>query len=112
MSDVLRIRVDGTEEELQSFAQWLSDEPDIRYYALISWESPQTSEGEMGSALELVKLVIDSGFQMLNLGLAYVAWRGTRPTPSSVTVERAGVKVTLNDSDPEAIARLIRALEE
>jgi hypothetical protein len=112
MSQVVRVRVDGSEEELRSFARWLGEEPDIRHRALISWETPRPGEGEMGGAFDVVKLVIDSGFQIASLGLAYVAWRATRPRPTSVTIERDGVRITLDDGDPETVARLLRALDE
>jgi hypothetical protein len=61
---------------------------------------------------DVVKLVIDSDFEILNFGLAYVAWRATRRTTSPLTVERDGVGVTLDDGDPEVVARAIRAIGE
>lgn len=112
MSSVIRVRTDNGEAELRSFAQWLRDEPDVRRHAVISLEAAEVGEGEMGGALDVVKLVIDTNFQILNFGLAYIAWRATRPKAPAVTIERDGVKVTLDDADPEVVARLLRELEE
>ncbi|MGP4052966.1 effector-associated constant component EACC1 [Streptomyces sp. 2A115] len=112
MSNVIRVSADGVGDELRSFQEWLWNEPDVRRYAVISVEAAETGEGEMGGALDVVKLVIDTNFQILNFGLAYVAWRATRPRPTPVTVERDGVRITLDESDPEAVARLVRALDE
>jgi hypothetical protein len=112
MSDVIRVSADGADEELRSFREWLRDEPDVRRHALISLEATEGEEGEMGGALDVVKLVIDTDFQILNFGLAYVAWRATRPRPTAVTIERDGVKITLDESDPEVVARLVRVLGE
>jgi hypothetical protein len=112
MSDVIRVSADGAEEELRSFREWLRDEPDVRRHAIISMEAADTHEGAMGGALDVVKLVIDTNFQILNFGLAYVAWRATRPRPAPVTIERDGVKITLDESDPEVVARLVRELGE
>lgn len=56
----------------------------------------------MGGALDVVKLVIDTNFQALNLGLAYLAWRATRAKPSAMTIERNGVKITLTTPTPRS----------
>ncbi|MFB4299828.1 hypothetical protein [Actinomadura sp. NTSP31] len=115
VSNVIRISVNGdahgADEDLRSLQQWLRDEPDIRGHAVISAESAPAGEGEMGGALDVVKLVIDTGFQVMNFGLAYAAWRSTRPRPAPVTVERGGTRIVLDDDDPETIARLLRALD-
>jgi hypothetical protein len=112
VSRVIRVSADNAEEELFSFCQWLQDEPDIRRHAVVSLESSAVGEGEMGGALDVVKLVIDTNFQILNFGLAYAAWRATRRQSSPLTVERDGVRITLDGGNPEAVARVIRALEE
>ncbi|MFF9624871.1 hypothetical protein [Streptomyces griseosporeus] len=113
MSKVIRVSADHAEDELVSFCQWLQDEPDIRRHAVISLESSAVGEGDMGGgALDVVKLVIDTSFQILNFGLAYAAWRATRSQPAPLTVERGGVRITLDSGDPEAVARVVRALEE
>ncbi|MFI8242638.1 hypothetical protein ACIF83_36250 [Streptomyces sp. NPDC085866] len=112
MSSVIWISADDAEEDLLSFYQWLQDEPDIRRHAVISMEASAAGEGEMGGALDVVKLVIDTNFQILNFGLAYAAWRGTRRQPCSLSVERDGVRITLDGGDPDAVARVLRALEE
>jgi hypothetical protein len=106
------ISADNVEDDLRSFCQWLRDEPDVRYHAEISLEPARTSEGDMGGALDVVKLVIDTNFQVLNLGLAYLAWRATRAKPTPLTIERGGVKVILDDSDLDVIARVMGAFDE
>jgi Effector Associated Constant Component 1 len=112
VSNVISVSMDGAGEELRSFQEWLREEPEVRRHAVISLEAAEPAgAGEMGGALDVVKLVIDTGFQILNFGLAYVSWRASRPRPIAVTVERDGVKITLDDSDPEVIARLVRALD-
>ncbi|MFD0689991.1 effector-associated constant component EACC1 [Actinomadura fibrosa] len=112
MSDVILISTDGTAEELRSFREWLRDEPDVRRHAIVTLDASEPAEpGEMGGALDVVKLVIDTDFQLLNLGLAYLSWRSSRPRPAAVTIERDGVKITLDEADPEAVARLLRTLD-
>lgn len=64
----------------------------------------------MGVPLEAIQLVVDGTFQALSLALAYATWRGTRPRRPQVTIERHGSKVTLDDADPDAIKKIVRAL--
>ncbi|MFD0306885.1 hypothetical protein [Streptomyces sp. NPDC127119] len=52
-----------------------------------------------------------TNFQVLNLGLAYTAWRASRGRPTPVTVERNGVTIVLDDAEPETVARLVRELD-
>ncbi|MGE7389020.1 effector-associated constant component EACC1 [Streptomyces sp. NPDC004126] len=113
MPQVLTLRAEGSGDELASFAQWLRDEPDIHRHARIEWAAATPADGEMGGALDVVKLIVESGFQLANLGLAYAAWRATRPAATpQITVERDGVSITMTEHDPEAVARLVRALGE
>jgi len=77
----------------------------------VSLAHADVGHGEMGTTLEAVQLVIDSGFQILNRRLAYATWHGTRQKAPSLTIQRDGVTVTLDDDEPETIARVLRALE-
>ncbi|MFH9587016.1 hypothetical protein ACH4MW_15105 [Streptomyces luteogriseus] len=113
--NVLSVRIaggDSDDEVLRSFARWLEEEPEIRRHAVTTWSAAPPGAGEMGGTLEVVKLVLDSGFQLANFALAYTAWRSTRPDAPAVTVSRGDLRITLNSSDPEVVARLLRELEE
>ncbi|MFG3257570.1 hypothetical protein [Streptomyces sp. NPDC048172] len=102
---------DSAEAELRSFFLWLRDDPYVRRNARVEMSGGQPSEGRMGSALDAVQLVLDSGFQLGNLALAWLAWRSTRPAPQEITFERDGVRVTLSGQDAEAAQRLLAALD-
>jgi hypothetical protein len=69
LSDLIHISAEDSADELRSFFQWLQNEHAVRRHALISWEPSEPREGELGGALDVVKLVIDSNFQVLNLAL-------------------------------------------
>lgn len=112
MSGVIRVRADNAEEELHSFCQWLRDEPYVRLHAVIMLVSPGFGGPRQAGMSDVVKLVIDSEFRILNFGRAYVAWRATRRVAFPLTVERDGVGITLDDGDPEVVARVIRAIGE
>jgi hypothetical protein len=96
--------------ELASLYAWLCEEPDIRRHAHVSFRGAETGPTEMGSAFDIIQLVIDSGFQALNLALAYTAWRSTRSSHPNVTIEYKGNRVSLKDSDPDTVATIVRAL--
>lgn len=113
--NVLSVRIAGSssdEDAFQSFARWLEEEPEIRRHAVITWRAAVPDAGDMGGALEVVQLVLDSGFQLANFALAYTAWRSTRSDAPAVTVSRGGVSITLGSGDAEVVARLVRELEE
>jgi hypothetical protein len=107
----IRIEGDDSEQELRSFNDWLTDDPHIRRCARVSLTGPLPGPGEMGSALDVIQLVIDDGFQAASLALAYVSWRSTRPTKPSVTIEHGDAKIVLSDVDPETIEQVIQILE-
>jgi len=100
------------EHALRSFARWLRDDNAIRASALIDLRPSPAGPGEMGGGLDLIQLSVDSGFQLANLALAYVTWRGTRPRPSTITVEHRGVRITLDSADAEVAERLVTSLQQ
>ncbi|MBC2906730.1 effector-associated constant component EACC1 [Streptomyces cupreus] len=98
-------------QALRSLYLWLRDDPRVRGGARVEVRAEQPEPGRMGSALDCVQLVLDSGFQLANLAVARAAWRATRPARPEITFERDGVKVTLSGQDPETAARLLAELE-
>jgi membrane-associated two-gene conflict system component 1 (EACC1) len=112
MSNVMWVSVDNAEDDLRSFFQWLQDEPDIRHHAEISLEPTRVGEGDMGGTLDVVKLVIDTNFQILNLGLAYLAWRAARAKSTPLTIERGEVEIILDNGDLDVVTRILRALDQ
>jgi hypothetical protein len=101
---------DDVEQELRSLLAWLREESDVRRHALLSLESAPSTAGEMGGALEAVKLVADEGFQVANFALALISWRATRRRRPKVTIKQKGIEISLDDDDPEAIKKIITAL--
>lgn len=107
------IKFDGSdsEQELRSLRGWLTNDPEVRRYAKIRLGGAPIQDGEMGSALEVIELITNSGFQALTFALAYVSWRSTRPAKPSVTIEHNGTKIVLSDGDPETVEKIVRMLE-
>lgn len=102
---------DGAEEELRSFYKWLLDEQAVRQHATITLEPGKIERDAMGGSLELIQLIVDSGFQMANLALAYVAWHSTRRRSSELTVERGDTVVKLSGANADDAEQVLRSLE-
>jgi hypothetical protein len=100
------------EFELRSLCDWLRHEPDVARSARIAFGRGVAEPGEMGVQLEVIQLVMDSGFQALNLALAYAAWRATRASKPRVVIECSGAKVSLDDADPDLVHKIVRAMDK
>jgi len=109
----IQIRVSGAsaDGELESLYAWLRDEPDVQRHALISLLGPESDATQMGTAFDVIQLVVDGGFQAANLALAYAAWRATRTKASRVTIEHNGVIVTLDGSESDGLEAIVQVLE-
>jgi hypothetical protein len=106
------IRMTGpdADEDLTSLREWLQEDQDIRRHARISLKMAEPRSGEMGTAFEVIQLVVGGGFQALNFALAYANWRSSKPRRTQVTIECNGTKVSLADNDPDTVETIIRAL--
>ena len=109
----IQIRMTGSEaeQELGSLYAWLHDDEDIRRHARMSLVPPESGPSDMGTAFEVIQLVVDSGFQTLSLALAYASWRASRPSRRhGVTIECDGSKITLDADEPHTVDVIVRAL--
>lgn len=108
----IRILMTGpdADQELGSLYVWLQEEPDVRRHARLSLVPTDPAATGMGSTFDIIQLVVDGGFQALNLALAYTTWRATRPRHPKVTIECEGAQVNLDDDDPDTVEAIVRAL--
>lgn len=108
-----RISVGGSSSgrDLRQLTQWLRQDTTTRTGATITLTPAQPAEGEMGTALDVIALVTQSGFSAASLALTICAWRRTRPSAPVVTIEHNGVRVTVDSGDPADVTRIVRALE-
>ncbi|MFI0976161.1 hypothetical protein ACH4SP_03925 [Streptomyces sp. NPDC021093] len=108
-----RIFVDGDSpgRDLRQLAQWLRQDTTVRTGATIALRPAPPAEGEMGTTLDVITLITQTGFSTAGLAVAVSAWRRTRSSTPVVVIERNGVRVTVDSGDPADITRLIRALE-
>jgi len=101
----------GADATLSSLYAWLRDESDVRQHAQISLLAAESGPADMGMAFDIIQLVVDSGFQAMNLALAYAAWRATRPSRPHVTIEYDGITVTLDGSESETVEAIVHVLD-
>ncbi|WP_213452239.1 effector-associated constant component EACC1 [Rhizomonospora bruguierae] len=114
----LRLSISGTDdapdlEALRSLRSWLADEPSVRRYARIQWGGA-AAERELGTAVDVVSLVLGTGISTVQLLLAIAQWRASRPVPPTVTVTRTepdGATVRIEATDAEALAAAAGVLE-
>ncbi|MFE6737459.1 hypothetical protein ACFVGL_02395 [Streptomyces tubercidicus] len=88
------------------------DEPELRGRAGVSLEAEPSEPGQMGGGLELVNVVLSNSIALGSLVTAVATWRGSRPRPPQIRLERDGVVVTLQDGSPEAVERILRVWSE
>ncbi|NGO74320.1 hypothetical protein G6045_01265 [Streptomyces sp. YC504] len=106
----ISIGAEADEAELRSLYQWLRDDSHVRRYARVRLDEKEPAPGHMGGDLEGIRLMLESGFQLANFVLAWLAWRGSRPKPPEITVESGGVTVTLSGQDAATAERILAAL--
>jgi hypothetical protein len=66
-------------------------------------------------SIEVLSLVLGSGLSALQLALAIAQWRDSRHAAPVVTITRTrpdGVVVSVETSDPQALADAVRQLDE
>ncbi len=103
---------DADPDTALSLRRWLAAEPAVRRHAELSGGPP--APGDLGGAVDLIGVVLGTGLSVAQLVFAIAQWRQSRQDAPAVTVSRTGpdgVTVRIESSDPEAVARAVRALE-
>ncbi|MYR78461.1 hypothetical protein K7395_25905 [Streptomyces filamentosus] len=93
--------------EAASLCRWLLADSELRGRARVSTGAQRPAAGHMGDGLELVNVVLANGIALGSLITAVAAWRGSRPRPPQVRLERDGVVVTLQDNSPEQVEQIL-----
>jgi hypothetical protein len=94
--------------------RWLLDDPDARRNAHLELSNISPAEGDLG-VVDLLQLVLGSGFSAAALGVSIAQWRQQiRGVASRFTmsIEKDGRKVTVSGSNPEEVERAIEELSK
>lgn len=106
---------DDSEAGCGDLYRWLLDDADARRYAQLEVRSIGPAEGELGLVIEILQLVVGSGFSAAALGVSIAQWKKQiRETglQISMSFEKGDKKVTVTGSDPAEIEQAIQELNK
>lgn len=95
----------GPPGALADLAGWLADESDFR--GRVKLESGQVKSTDLGSAAELLTVILGSGGAGTVLVSSLITWLQTRRTTAKITVESAKGKISFDITTARNIGPLI-----
>ncbi|MEU8135746.1 effector-associated constant component EACC1 [Streptodolium elevatio] len=104
---------DGSDaaEDVRHLYRWLRDSDQLRYDARVELASAEAPDGAaMGPALDVIDIVLASGFSAASLAATLAMWRSSRPRAGSATLTVGATTVTVQDGSPETIRAIVDAL--
>ncbi|MGW0664301.1 effector-associated constant component EACC1 [Streptodolium elevatio] len=104
---------DGSDaaEDVRHLYRWLRDADQLRYDARVELASAEAPDGAaMGPALDVIDIVLASGFSAASLAATLAMWRSSRPRAGSATLMVGATTVTVQDGSPETIRAIVDAL--
>lgn len=106
--------VDGAEagEDARHLYWWLCDADRLRYEARfeLTSQDPEDDPSAMGTVLDVVGIVLASGFSAAGLAATLAMWRTGRPRAGAATLTVGTTTVTIEDGSPETIRAIVDAL--
>jgi hypothetical protein len=78
-------------------------------------QADQPAEGTLGNTTDVLQLIVGNAIALSSLLVSIAQWRESRPQPPEVRVcahRPDGVTVTIESTDPEALAAAVRQLGE
>jgi len=102
----------ANEDSLVSLYEWLQDDADVRRHAQIKTASANVDPGDMSVAIDIIELIISSGFSAANLALAYATWRDSSNDSSEIIIEKDGARISVRDASPETVASIVETLND
>lgn len=107
------ITMDGVDagDDVRHLYRWLRDADQLRYDARVELTSQEPlDESTMGPALDVIDIVLASGFSAASLAATLAMWRSSRPRAGSATLTVGATTVTVQDGSPETIRAIVDAL--
>ncbi len=110
----VRIQIEGEDPDaLRSLRGFLQEEPAARRSADLSWAKAESSQ-QMGVLIDVLTLILGSGFSASQLIMTIANWRRSRHPAPVVTISREvadGRTIRIETSDPAILAQAVRELE-
>lgn len=104
------LRMEHGASDLRSLHTWLRSDAVARRSTTLELQGPSLQPGQMGSAVEVIKLVTENGWSAASFVMAVVAWKRTRPQNPQITISRDDTTVSLTNCSDEEVERVIRIL--
>ncbi|MFB7091408.1 hypothetical protein [Streptomyces sp. NPDC056296] len=102
-----------SERQLRSLYEWLLADAACRRHACPALGSGTAAvPGAQGGLIDVLSLVLGTGFNAASLAVAVAAWRRSRPGTPTLVVERPdGTRIVLTGAAGEEAGRLLAELE-
>jgi hypothetical protein len=98
----------------ESLFRWLAEEPGARADGGLA-RAASRDPADMGTLVDVLTLIIGSGFSAAQLVLAITQWRESRPRPPELVITHVhpdGGTTKIEASTPEALETALRELEQ
>jgi hypothetical protein len=109
------LRVDGeSPDSVRSLRAWLQADRAVREHGDLRWADAGSPEHQ-GVLIDVLELAVGGGLSTLQLALAVAQWRDSRHPKPVVTITREladGTSISVETSDPAALERVVRELED
>ncbi len=103
----VRVRVaDGSVDESRSLGNWLRDEPEVRRHGEPTTPADDDTGGRMGTAMDVLTLVLGSGLSAAQLVTSIIMWRASHGRQIRVIIERDDREVPIDTDDPAEAAAI------
>ncbi|MFG3116754.1 hypothetical protein ACGF4C_20435 [Streptomyces sp. NPDC048197] len=98
--------------ELRSLCAWLVADRGVRRHTSAELMSTAAEAvGHQGTALDVLSVVLSSGFSAASLAMSIAQWRSTRPQPPTLIIERPdGTKIEISGSSTDEAAQAVQRL--
>ncbi|MEU1666942.1 hypothetical protein ABZ547_25730 [Streptomyces sparsogenes] len=109
----IRFRIDEGDDEgeaLRSLYRHLYRDGDLERTTKVELQEAPPEEGAMGGAWETVNILLTHATALSSLAVSVAAWRQSRRSSPPLSAESNGTTVTVRTDDPEAVRRLLEAL--
>ena len=109
----IRFRIDQGDDEgeaLQSLYRHLHRDESLERTSTVELREAPALEGAMGGIWDTVNIVLTHATALSSLAVAVAAWRQSRPSSPPLNAQSNGTTVTVQTDDPEAVRRLLEAL--
>ncbi|MFE6889261.1 hypothetical protein [Streptomyces sp. NPDC057694] len=109
---IVRCHARQPEDELRSLHGWLEADRAVRRHLQAELKTDRTRvPGQQGDGIDILSLVLSSGFSAASLAAAIASWRATRPQLPALVIERPdGTRIAIQEADPAETETLVRRL--